>query len=223
MTQPTLPHIYVQWTQSTEDPTTFLRYHIYRRRFGDTEWTLKKQVSDQTDTSWEDFSVQSGVLYEYDVTQIVDVAGDEVESAFSDNPAQVQLDWLWLFLHNVDDPGQYAAIPIEQQQLNDTSEMQFLTPYGRTSPTAFIGRRRDRTLSFNLNDSWVDTQEIWRALVELADEQRETAPTLLARQGWDVHMFCQLDRGLARSDARVMTTVGVSLREVYYSEAVEVE
>lgn len=221
-----LPRIYITWDQSAESLDSFLRYQVYRRVQGSgADWSKRARITDRAITFWSDELCASGVTYEYIVTQVIDVAGEEVES---DEPSAVSGMVVIndLFIHDVRNPSNYAQVHVPAQQVRVVQPAAFVQPWGRRAPTAHIGRVQYTEYSVSMVGIWESGNdpsvgpEQWDALVALVTAQRVSGAVLMARQGRGVALFGQLD-GPQRSDAPLIIAEELRFRETYYREEVD--
>lgn len=99
-----------------QDPTgydpDFVAYNLYKRKYGETTWTLLTSWTDASRLlSYRDFLVASGESYEYTVTQLVNRFGDLLESSQSaDDVMTVRAisDSYWL----IDPLSEYRSFPL---------------------------------------------------------------------------------------------------------------
>jgi hypothetical protein len=63
----------------------YVKYNLYRRKYGEPTWTLVTEWTDAVATPlvYRDYLVGSGETYEYTVTQVIDSFGDFMESAIT--------------------------------------------------------------------------------------------------------------------------------------------
>lgn len=219
-----LPRAYLTWDESEEALDSFLRYQVYRRVSGEEEWSKRARINDRSITFWEDVLAHSGVDYEYAVTQVIDVSGEEIESAF---PSAVggSLTINDVFIHDVRAPEHYVQLYIPQLQLEWNQGVGFVQPWSRSSPTAHVGQVLTRTLQLVLGGSWefsdpADGPEQWRALENLLRRQRDYGSALMVRNYRDIAVIGVL-AGLSRSDSPITMQERMTFRETYYREEVD--
>lgn len=214
-----LPGVNLAWTESAEPLANFQRYMVYRRELGATAWELRKRITDRSLTSFQDNEVESGKLYEYDVTQVSDASGTEIESLHTTGvQASATFESLWL--HDRNAPGYYAQLFIASQRIaGPRQDIAYLQPWSASVPTAHVGNMLARTYSATLRGQWNHSQgrlsaEQYRALVTLIERQK-TGSVLVARQPLDVLLYCVIDSdGLERSDEAGNFSESLRLREV---------
>lgn len=220
MSMAALPHAYLTWTASTEPLATFLRYQVYRRAQGETAWLKLARITDRGISYYQDYLAGSGVTYEYAVTQVSDVAGEEVESAFP-APVSAALVIRSLFLHDVASPSNYAEIRGQATTLTLQPSVEYVQPWGRTAPVAHVGGVQAYVLDVSMTDSWDGQRDVWRAIANLMTRQRENGAVLMARQMRDVRLFVAIDSADRDDRTQVLYSAGVRLREVYHREDVD--
>lgn len=221
-----LPRVYLTWAESAESLDAFLRYQVYRRvQNSGADWSKRARITDRGITFWSDELVASGVTYEYIVTQVIDVAGEEVES---DEPSAVSGVVVIndLFIHDVRDPSNYAQVHVPAQQVRVVQPVAFVQPWSRQAPTAHVGNVQYTEYSVSMTGIWDAAsnpelaQEQWDALVALVTAQRTSGAVLMARQGRGVALFGLLE-GPQRSDAPLTIAEEIRFRETYYPEEVD--
>jgi hypothetical protein len=215
-----LPGAYLTWDESSEPLSSFLRYQVYRRVAGETTWNALSdgRITDRSLTAYLDYAVESGVLYEYDVTQWSDSSGEELES---DHTVGVQGTLIIrdLFIHDASVPDYYAQLHVQQQTIDVAQDIAYLQPWAHQSPTAHVGNVQTRTLDVPLTGQWGYSQsslsdDAYRALLTLVTRQRTEGSSLIARQGRDVFLYCVIDSGLNRQDSPMQFGQRLKLREV---------
>lgn len=100
------------------DPTgfdpDFFAWNIYRRKYGDTAWTLIGSLAKTSDlVTFRDYSAASGVKYQYAMTQMADRFGDYVESNIASSAiftVQPQAESYWM----IDDVTPSNSFPLFQ-------------------------------------------------------------------------------------------------------------
>jgi hypothetical protein len=214
-----LPLLYLTWDASTVALADFIRYQVYRRVLGATDWSKVARINDRAVTFYQDFNVAAGVEYEYAVTQVKDVSGEEVESAFPTGvSAAVTL--VSSFLHDVAGPVNYAEFDVNQQ-LEIGQSVGFVQPWSRQVPTMHVGNVETKALSLRIGPLHWDTESgTWDALVSLQSRQRTSGSLLCYRDQRGSRVFCQLTQ-LGKGEAEVRADINVGLREVYYREEVD--
>lgn len=215
-----LPGIYLTWEASAESGDTFLRYQIYRRKVGETDWLKIARITDQSVLFYSDYRVPAtGDEYEYAVTQVIDVGGEEVESEF---PSAVSTSTLArsTFLHPVLLPEQYIEYFAEANSVAVTPEIAYVQPWSRRLPTAHVSPVRRREYQLGSRRSWLDDRQLWESLQDFIDLQYDGGAVFLLRHA-RTHAYVQID-AINRDDAgSVMFDVPVRLTEVYYREEVD--
>ncbi len=216
----TLPHAYLTWTESAVALATFLRYQVYRRVQGDTSWTKIARITDRSITSFQDYNIGGeSETYEYAVTQVQDVSGEEVESAFPTAvSATVTIDSV--FLGDVAAPDYYVEIIGDAQRVASQPQLAYVQPWSRTSPTAHVGPALGQGIEVVWRTSWEDRANCWRTLLTLLERQKDNGSVFMVRHGRDVRSFCVIE-GLERGDEFVAYDGRVTLREVHYREEVD--
>jgi len=165
-----LPRILVTWNQSSVSEAEFVCYRVYRRRAGETAWTLRAQLGTRTRTQWEDFFAHSRVTYEYTVTQVALVGADEVES----NPSATVSAALVIrsaFIHVVGSEATYAELQPEAQGLSDSREVAVRRVWGLESPVAVISPGSTLEVELRGRETWDGSGKTWRALGALLAAQ----------------------------------------------------
>lgn len=77
--------ITLDWSPTELTVTDFDHYQVYRRDFGETEWSSLASIFSDTTVTYEDLTAEFGVVYEYKVTQFKNVTGGfDIESPDSD-------------------------------------------------------------------------------------------------------------------------------------------
>lgn len=221
-----LPRIYLTWDQSAESLDSFLRYQVYRRvQDSGDDWSKRARITDRAITFWSDERCASGVTYEYIVTVVADVFGEDIES---DEPSAVSGIVVIndLFIHDVRNPSNYAQVRVPAQQVRVVQPAAFVQPWSRQAATAHIGNVQYTEYSVSMRGVWESAanpelaREQWDALVDLVTAQRTEGAILMARQARDVALFGRLE-GPQRSDAPVAITEEIRFRETYYREEVD--
>lgn len=100
------------------DPTgfdvDFMGWNVYRRKYGETAWTLLATLTKTSDlVTYRDYTAASGVKYQYAMTQLADRFGDYVESNIAVTSiftVQPQAESYWL----IDDVTPANSFPLFQ-------------------------------------------------------------------------------------------------------------
>lgn len=219
-----LPRMYITWDESSEDLDTFLRYQVYRRVVGETDWSKRARINDRGITFWDDTVAHSGVDYEYVVTQVIDVSGEEIESDYP-SPVGGTVNIQSVFIHDVRAPENYVQMSGASQEVQTNQPISYVQPWSRRVPTAHVGHVLNHTYTFSMIGVWDEedssiNKETWRALETLIDRQHEFGSVLMVRQAHDIAYFGVIE-SLRRSEAPILTTQPITFRETYYREDVD--
>lgn len=222
-----LPGIYLTWTESAELMTVFLRYQVYRRTLGqgDADWVAlaRGRITDRGLTFYQDYTVAAGVTYEYAVTQITEVGGEEVESAFP-TAVQATATFSQLYVHDVAAPQNYANLMAQAQQVEPVQEIAYLQPFSRTVPSARVGNVLQTVYRASLKGQWDHSagelaREQWDALMTLLARQRDAGAVLCIRQGSGLRFFGVMEAPRRSDESASQFQEEVRFREVHYTEA----
>lgn len=74
-----LGYVLVDWSNATPDPQ-LVAWRVYRREVGDPTWEMIAEYTDQSVKQYKDFLVTSGKNYLYNVTQVANRFGTNLES-----------------------------------------------------------------------------------------------------------------------------------------------
>lgn len=215
-----LPHNYLTWTESAVSLSYFLRYNIYRRESGTTAWVRLKVISDRALTFYQDYTAESDVLYEYAVTQVQSINGEEIESDFP-TPVTVTLVLLNVFLHDVAAPEHYVQVKARALDVTPEQDIAYVIPWGRNKPTAHIGNKLTSVLSLDVYRDWeTELDDVWEELQNLQARQRENGAVICARQRLKVRHFTQIESIERGHRVGQLTRITIRLREVNYDEEV---
>ena len=214
-----LPGAYLTWATSVEPLTSFLRYLVYRRKTGDTAYTRVGRITDRSLTSFQDYTLASGVSYDYAVTQVSSASGEEVESAFP-TAATASVTIRSTFIHDVAAPANYVEILAEGQSVSPEQDVAYLQVWGRNQPTAHVGKRLANVIEVAGTRSWLTDSAVWLAIETLQIRQRDNGATLCLRQNRIPRVYGQI-ASAGRDDSGVVR-YGLKLRfsETYFDESV---
>lgn len=215
-----LPGVYLTWDPSEEAADSFLRYQVYRRLVGDTSWSKLARITDQAVAFYSDYRVPAtGDDYEYAVTQVIDVGGEEVESEF---PSLVSASTLArsTFLHPVSMPERYVEYLANVSAVAITPEVVYLQPWSRRLPTAHISPVQRREYQVDAHQSWLDYRELWETMRDFVDLQYDAGAVFLLRHA-RTHAYVQIDSLNREDDGSVMFNAPVRFTEVFYREEVD--
>lgn len=222
-----LPRVSLQWTASSVALDDFLHYQVWRRVSGQTEAEAIRlstgRITDRSRTFYDDYTVASGVVYEYNITQLSDVSGETVESDFG-TWVQVSATFGQLYVHDVASPQYYANLMAQAQQMNPVQEMAFLQPFSRAAPSARVGDVLQTVYQASLRGSWGNARgeiarQQWDALMTLLARQRDAGAVLCIRQAQGVRFFGVMEAPSRSDEAAGQFREEVRFREVHYPEA----
>lgn len=214
-----LPVAFLQWDESTLDVAEFLRYEVWRRRQGESDFVKIARIEDITQAFYTDSTIRSGEVTEYTVTQVQDFSGEEVSSDPA-TPQGVVMTWGKVFLHDVTNPGFYTAMPANAMTRRAVQDIGFVQPWNRRQPTAQIGNQDYETFTVMAPGIWSTDRDWWRGLRSVVSRQVNNGAMLMIRGGRDVgHFVAVVDSG--RTDDPSQFDADVELTEVFYVEAVE--
>lgn len=214
-----LPNIYLTWDPSVEPLDTFLRYQVYRRIAGASEWSKLARITDRGVAFYVDYTAGSALTYQYAVTQVRDVAGEEVESAFP-TPVEAALVIRSVFIHDVSAPENYVELAGHAMSTGISQEIVYKQVWSRRLPTAHVGNALQESYDIEAAEGWDESAEVWRALRNLIDRQRTTGAVLMARQYRDVRLFGVIESP-SRMDDVVLFRTKLRFRERHYTEEVD--
>jgi len=102
-------YVFIGWSNLNYD-SRFVAWNLYRRAVGDSLWELINSTSDvQLTYGYRDYDVKAGKLYQYAITQVVNVLGDQIESVLAPG-AQVSIPSASYWL--IDSLGIFDSVPI---------------------------------------------------------------------------------------------------------------
>lgn len=221
MTTPgvTLPHVLVEWSASNTEQQ-FVRYNIYRRQAGETEYVRIAWVDLASRFDYRDYTAQSRVVYEYVVTISTLVAGEELESAIPAVPVQGSVIFDWTYIHDISNPPEaYCAFYSLASDVEIEQEVEFRKAWGRRYPTAFVGELEGATIRLRgLPD--VHRGEVWQAMRNVHSQQRLTAALYCVRPGMSGEKYFVNVASLKKSVGRRQYEPQVDLVETFFDEAV---
>lgn len=228
-----LPGVLLQWDESTESASVWLRYEVWSRVTGTPTWVKRARITSQAVTSWTDYAAVDGVQYDYAITQVIMTAGVEVSSAFP-TPVQAQLGILSLWLHDVQNPAYYVEAKAVARAPRTIQDVQLVQPRLSSDPVAHIGYLFTQSMTFDIVGVWNygesawDT-DAWDALVMLEQRQRDDGSILLMRTGAGMSSYCVLTGktlgmsmpyDLSRADSPDQFKATISIQQVAYDTAV---
>lgn len=210
-----LPAVALSWDPVSTAYGSFLRYVVYRRE-GSGDLEAVATISARESSTYEDYEARADTVLGYVVTQVAEIGGAEVESLPSAE-AQASITIHWLFVHDRGSPEHFAALPIPQQRVTTVQDVTYQQPWGRTAATAYFGDADYDVVDVQGSAPWEGDDEltaaVWRAVQVLRKRQRENGSVLVARQGRDVHMVCQIDSS-TRDDSPALYSQSLRLRQV---------
>jgi len=211
-----LPHVYLNWDESSESVSVFVRYQVYRRPQGTTSWVHIANIPDRAVTYYHDYAVQSGVASEYGVTQIAISNGEEVESDFP-TPVAATVSFKSAFLHAISDPSYWAEIPHQSVDVDNEQDTALVQPYSLDKPILHVGNLN--ALQVSISSSWPDTDGLWETLRSIVDRQRLDGTALCIRTGRGLRVFCGATRHSKTDRRPILSGHSLSMHEVNYTEA----
>lgn len=213
-----LPGAYIQWDESEVSLDVFLRYQVYRREQGVEAWTKVARLTSRAENFYTDYTVEDNTVYEYAVTQVQDVAGDEIESAFPE-AVQVTVHIRSLFIHCIAVlGGVYAEFEYSPGGEQTTLDVALVRAWDNPRPTAHIGPGRGRTYHGSSVIPWYDKDVIERAMIDLYDHQ-EMGHQMMARWYRGKRMFCVIQATSQEYDTGEVSW-SIQLTETRYQEEV---
>lgn len=212
-----IPYIELNFDESAEALASFLRYQVYRREEGETDWVKLARINDSGLTTYQDFTAQSGVTYEYDVTVVAAADnGEEVESAHTDGVTGT-LVIRSAFIHPIGFPEEYTEIRGQAAAVAPIQDAQPVQVWGRAAPTVHIGSALSEVIRITATRGWEDEQDAWLALRALLD--RQAAGAMLCLRTYRGRWFGYL-RSIPRADETLLWSVDLEFVELHYEEAV---
>jgi hypothetical protein len=188
----TLPGLQLAWAvysgTAAGTASPFIQYNVYRRPDGAADWTRVHVGLTQAGTTWTDYQVSSGSIYEYTVTVSALVAGLELEGEKDATPSEDSVTFTTshsIFIHNVNDPTAYVELFGETIDHGSEQDVAYVPVWGRQAPIMQVGERQARSIGIRSTPGVVWTQPIWAALRDLQTAQRESGPPLCFRTAYD--------------------------------------
>lgn len=134
----------IDWDISTLANADFDHYELYRREFGDTEWTELSSIFVKTSLIFHDLAVSFGVIYEYKITQFKNVGGGfDIESEDSDIVAAAldgeALD-VWMVVGADGTPEHTFELPVTQHRHVEPIQQEVFEPLGSQRKTVVRGK-----------------------------------------------------------------------------------
>lgn len=216
-----LPGISVAWTATELAPGAFLRYEVWRRVTGTTAWTKLARVTNAAQLGYADYKAVDGVLYDYGVTQVEDVGGQEVSSVMS-TPAQASITVNNLFVHDVTSAGNYVELWPQMLQGQADQAVLYVQPRNTNDPVPHVGHALTQKATWRCVVPKTDT-EMWPGLLSLQQRQRDDGSTLVVRGANGYFMYCtiaQLQRDFGQYNANLFT-IFLTLQRTNYDPSVD--
>ncbi len=212
-----LPGISLNWNESAEPLATFLRYQVYRREEGETAWMKIVRITNRAITFYDDYLIAANQTYEYAVTLVADISGEEIESAF---PTEVSATHTFqkAFLHDINAPSNFADLPQQSPRRTLQTDTVSIQVWSRAAPTMHIGNRRFYVIDMSARWTW--DEGIWADIETLVDRQINFGSVLMYRDRRGNRFFCQLTRQRVADDVGLVYSHSIQLQETYYDEAV---
>ncbi len=176
----------LQWQVSNLDPSDFREYVIYRRVAGG-EWAVLTTITNQSTTTWYDYTAANTIFYEYKITQLQIVPGDvDLESGDSDiGSGAIDTD-SWYVIGN-DRSGEHIfELPVVSAPFTEPVQQEIFEPLGTSRKVIIRGRAMGAEGTLNLE--W-DTSERDTALAQIAFMKNNAGPHVLKSpfgDSWEV-------------------------------------
>jgi len=215
-----LPRAYLTWDASAEDPDEWQYWSVYRQRLGDSSTLIRLAVIRQMDILfYEDYTVESGVTYQWFLSQTIDNGSDLVESDLA-GPAQAVVVCDSIFLHDVEAPQYYVEIAASALQERNPRAVSFLRARAAEAEVGFAGPFKGQIVDLQWRDAWED-DDVYAAALVLLERMVDEGAVMMLRHELVPGMFCVFqENGLGRTAAPVLHGPVVSLRKVRHEEAV---
>ncbi len=171
--------------------------------------------------AYRDYQVHRGTIFEYAVTQSVQVGGDVIESVKQSPPVADSVTYETTFAHVVGNDPEATYVQFENAetiQLGAEQKQEFLQPWGRAEPVAYIGEAKKRRFSITAFESFTETNELWDVLYALLESQKGTVLCLRPAHSQE-RIFCTLVNP-GRADRSTFGHPTSVFQEVFYSEVV---
>lgn len=214
---PVLPHIRVTWAE-TDTTDTFVRYNIYRRPGGETDWVRVAYVELRERLDYRDYNVASRVVYEYAVTVTTSVSGAEVENP-KPTPVQGRVVFDWTYIHDISNAAEaYCAFYSLESDVASTQDVQFRKAWGRRAATAFVGELEAATLHLRGVPD-IHRGPIWENMRTVQSKQRTEGALYCVRPGMSGELYFANIAALSKTSAEGTYTPTVDMVETHFDEA----
>jgi len=217
---PFLPNCLVSWDVADPGAGTFLKYRVKRRTPQvSMTWTTLSVITDQATLRYVDYACPPNSGVQYAITQVVDIAGEQLES--EEEPVDTVLCFNWAYLHAMSDPTVWCPLYSFDMGQSSPQDAELLQARGRTAPTLFVGRAQWVVTSVRALEAQYRVGDLWTRLRALQTEQGPdgTGSLLCLRMGKAAdRRFVQMT-GLSRSLGQASFNPDVVLTEVHGSDA----
>lgn len=209
-----LPYDYLNWDESGVSVSDFISYYVYRKLSSDSAWTQIAQINDRAITYYQDYLVGGGVSWDYAVTQVEDISGENVES---DKAIVGGLnDFTCAYIHDVVSPAYFAELFLETSTFIPEQEHGLVQPWAQQAPTMHIGAKEATRISIRATHR----QATYDALRTLFTRQRTAGSVFCYRSYRGDRYFVNIE--VPRRDDQLSDGVDIQLelQEVFFSESV---
>lgn len=206
-----LPRIRIGWQPTGLSGTEFARYELQRRDVVN-DWKPLEDIFDPAQTTFDDYTVASNVVYSYRIRQVQIQGPNESISAWSEI-AQASITYDLAFLHVVNDTNSYIAVSPDQIGRDSGVQIGYIKGYKDPYDTPYVEDVGSRTITLDLSGVWLmDGAEVPRLVKDLAYIQAK-GHTLLLRHFHDLVMYCQIE-DYSQTEAGNEYQMSVKLHEV---------
>ncbi len=219
-----LPGILVQWSQVTPvAPDVFQQYNVKRRVHGaGGTWTRIAVITSLGQTSYNDYTVASGIQYDYTVTWTSNRSGQLYES-LQPAPTVGSVTFAGTYLHDATPGGLNAAANwVELWHNAYTNQPQpsvVLNPvWGRAQPTAVTTTNRPHHLTLQHVSLDPVDMTVWKMLEQLLGQQEQGSP-LCFREGSTGDRFFVVVTKIQRDTPPYEYLPRYELDEIYLDES----
>lgn len=220
--QRVLPGIVISWAQPVPAATeTFVQYEVWRSQpnIAPGVYTRMGVVSAIGTLSFVDYEVASRQTYLYYVVWVATGPSGTVTSVPQYVAGLVAFDFLWLSDKSAP-TTRNMRFESWRANFNVDQDIVFRQPWGRQTPTMFIGDKQTRRVQLTGLDALLRDNRQWELLQTLVTAQRTLASNLVCRFGRSGDLlYCQIVDSSKAHDQKTFVP-SLDIAEVYVATGV---
>lgn len=215
-----LPRARVTWDDvAPAGGETWSAWVVYRRMADESQWTRLAVITDRATRTFLDWTAKGHMGIAYAVTWRADVGGGAIAESSRSLPAQLVLEFDYLYLHVFDHPEIWLKFPSFSANVDDVQANRVSVAWGSNRPNVQFGESFFSRISVPARPLMVNDWQWIQTLRRMRESYQLDSP-IVARFGRSTERYFVAILSAPREMGQKQFTARMELVEVDFTEGV---